>query len=186
MAIGIVYDLETTGLPPAGNKRLPGITQIAIERWENGKQSTFKSLINPELMPDEWEQGAIKVTGIGPDEVKDAPSLFEAFPKIVEMFVGAEYLFGYNHISFDNEVLHRNLVRYGFERNFPWPPKHIDVMKLVARRINEAGKRGTRNMKLIEAYEKTFTETFDGAHDALADVQATSRLLFHYEPEILA
>jgi hypothetical protein len=73
-------------------------------------------------------------------------------------------------------VLWYQLLRYGFERSFPWPRKDLDVMKLAKQRMAMEGKRGLKNPKLVEIYEHLFNESFD-AHDALEDIRATARVL---------
>ncbi len=177
----IVIDTETTGLVKDGvNDFLaqPGICQIAMVRLVDGKgyavENEFVSFVNPEIA--KWEDGAMKVHGLSPDKVADAPTFFELFPKIAAFFVGATSWAGYN-TKFDKNVLWFQLMRYGFERSFPWPPGEIDVMELASRRLNGQGKRGQKRWKLVDAYREVFNGDYPGAHDALGDVRATASLL---------
>lgn len=172
-----VYDLETTGLLKTGNSSLPGIIQIAaILLDKDGVEwGEFETRVDPELSPLQWEQGAIKITGIGPGDVgKDWPSFFSVFPDFADFIGKATILSGYNIEHYDDQVLFNNLVRYGFEKHFPWPRHRIDVMKLSK---DHQGKRGNRSPKLVEIYKELFDEEIDGAHDAMVDVRATARVL---------
>ncbi len=181
----IVIDTETTGLTKESTDFLaqPGICQIALKRIRYDNTQTaylgrdndeFVSLVNPEM--SRWEEGAMKVHGLTPEKVKDAPTFFELFPKIAAFCVGATQWAGYN-TKFDKDVLWYQLQRYGFERSFPWPPGEIDVMELASKRLNGQGKRGQKRWKLVDAYREVFKKDFDGAHDALGDVRATAALL---------
>lgn len=173
----VVVDFETTGLvlPRAHWDRQPGITQIGAlkfnpDDWEIVDALDF--LINPELPESAWEESAIKVTGITPQMVVNEKSLFGRFNDITNFFVGSEVWLGYN-TDFDQDALYHQLHRYGLEKNFPWPPNTVDVMKICRDRLNTVGKRGTKNVKLGEAYEEIVGKPMSNAHNALADVTAT-------------
>jgi DNA polymerase III epsilon subunit-like protein len=172
--IGCGIDFETTGLLKEGSADFiiqPGIVQIGAVRTD-GRE--FSTLINPELSRD-WEAGAMKVHGITPDDVKNAPTFFAIFPKFAEFVTGCDTWFGYN-TKFDKDVLWHQLFRYGFERSFPWPVNDLDVMKLASNHMAMQGKRGTKRPKLVEIYEHLFKQPFE-AHDALKDIRATHRVL---------
>jgi len=191
-----VYDLETTGLPNMLRKDLPGIIQIGAILYDaDGTEvDVFNTRVNPELPDKDWEQGAIKVTGIGPKEVEpDWPSFFSVFPAFADFVARAKVLCGYNICGFDDDVLYNQLVRYGFEKNFPWPRQRLDVMDIAKRDyaqnrsadLNHKGQRGNRAPKLTTLYFELFETPLDGAHDALNDVRGTARVAFEIaKPEI--
>lgn len=181
-------DTETTGLTKPGSDFIvqPGICQIGAVRLERFpvvdpqpgapeykwlETAEFDALINPET---KFEEQAIKAHGITADRVENAPTFFALFPKFAEFVLGCDTWAGYN-IFFDKKVLAFQLERYGFDRNFPWPPKDIDVMKLAKDHMEMQGKRGTKAPTLSEIYEFLFGESFK-AHDALADIKATVRV----------
>jgi DNA polymerase III epsilon subunit-like protein len=139
------------------------------ERWV--ETSSFYTLVNPET--SKWEDGAVKTHGITPEQVKDAPTFFEIGPALSRFALGCDTWAGFN-CKFDQDVIWYQLLKYGLERRFPWPPNEIDVMKVAGRMMEQQGKRGTKNPKLSEAYEHFFGKTFEGAHDALADIRATA------------
>lgn len=173
-------DFETTGLVKDGNPDFllqPGITQIGVVVLNDQLKEveSFKTLVNPEIPDARWEAGAIKVTGIGPEHVQGAPTFFAVFDELAKLAEGCDTWSGYN-TKFDKDILWFQLLRYGFERSFPWPRNDLDVMKLARERMVMEGKRGGKNPKLIEIYEHLFKESFD-AHDALEDIRATARVL---------
>lgn len=184
MSLVLFYDLETTGLPKPGNDPLqqPGIVQIGAAMvdtaaWDNsdGIVDTFNELVNPELAPDRFEPGAVKVTGLGWNEVQHAASFFTVGAEFAKFALGAEYLSGYNVIDFDNKILDWQLRRYGMEHHFPWPPRHVDIMDQAKATGRWMGALGPKGPKLTVLYQDLFGEKLEGAHDALADIKATVR-----------
>jgi DNA polymerase-3 subunit alpha len=171
----LVIDTETTGLLRSHKDFIgqPGICQIGALKLADDDTvlSSLNVLVNPEGV--KWEEGAMKTHGITPEHVKDAPTFFEIAPLLAGFVMGCDTWIGFN-TPFDKDVLYWQLMRYGFEKNFPWPVHDIDVMVLAGRHMEMEGKRGLKMPKLQEAYEFLFGKRFDGAHDALADVQATA------------
>jgi DNA polymerase-3 subunit epsilon len=182
----ITVDIETTGLLRPETKEpehQPGIVQIALARLEKVSSEHFVGftvarkqvwLVNPEKPV--WEPDAIKVHGITPDKVADAPTLFAIYPELCEWFLGADKWVGFNN-EFDRKVLFYALARLSLEGRFPWPPDDIDIMKIAKPILNIAGKRDIKHPNLTECHQQLTGEGFDGAHDALADVLATVRCL---------
>jgi DNA polymerase III epsilon subunit-like protein len=171
----IIMDLETTGLIRPGKEHLPGITQIGAIKYDAdfNELDVFERDINPEIIPDEWEAGAIKLRGIGPAETAGFPTFFAVFFEFAEFVRGAKIWAGHNINSFDTVVLSNQLVRYGFSNHFPWPAHHLDTMRMV---VNDYGKR----QKLGNVYKDITGDTIKNAHEALADIRATAALLSHY------
>ena len=171
-------DFETTDLVREGVTDFlaqPGIVQVGIVVLDDKLKEidSFQSLVNPEK--NNWSEGAMKVHGITPDKVADAPTFFAIFDKLADLAHGCDTWSGYN-TKFDKDVLWFQLLRYGFERSFPWPRGDLDVMRLAKDKMQMQGKRGMKNPKLVEIYEHLFNESFD-AHDALEDIRATARVL---------
>lgn len=192
----LFIDTETTGLTKASPDWMaqPGICQIGAIKFERAfigydpidgsdhyewaETDSFYTLVNPEI--NKWEPEAIKTHGITPEQVADAPTFFEIGPALARFALGCDTWAGF-HTNFDKTVLWHQLMKYGLERSFPWPPNEIDVMKVAGRVMEQQGKRGTKNPKLAEAYEFFFNKGFAGAHDALADIRATAAIWQHIE-----
>lgn len=175
----VCLDLETTGLDIGGAR--PGICQIAAKKFDNYDTSQiaapyleeeFETLVNPELPPSEfWHPKAIEATGIGPEQVKDAPTFFEVLPQLAQFVCGCDTWVGYNS-EFDVRILAMNLERYGFTTHFPWPLHRIDVMPMAKAAMNV-----DKGYKLTDAYHFVTGKELDNAHDASVDVQATITVL---------
>lgn len=176
----IVIDFETTGLLVPGREWSvqPGITQVGAVKLDADLKEVgiYHSLVNPELAAAAWSEKAIEVTGIGPAQVANSPTLFAIFPAFAEFVRGSRVWTGWN-TPFDRDVLYHQLCRYGFEKNFPWPPEEIDAMKVFSASRNVQGKRGTKFLKLGEAYELANGFPLKDAHDAVADVRAVASVL---------
>ena len=174
-------DFETTDLVHAGVSDFlaqPGIVQIGVTILNDkyDEVSSWKTLVNPEQVRSQWSESAIRVHGITPEMVEDAPTFFAVFDQFAGHAAGCDTWTGYN-TKFDKDVLWFQLLRYGFERSFAWPRHDLDAMKLAKDFMAIQGKRGVKPPKLIEIYEHLFPgESFD-AHDALEDVRASARVL---------
>ncbi len=168
----IVADFETTGLVRAGKPLLPGITQIGAIKLDAGLNEidTFQYDVNPEIIPSEWEEGAIKLRGIGPGDLDDCPTFFAAFWPFAAFCRGALIWCGHNINGFDTKVLAGQLERYGFTHHFPWPTHHIDTMDLVQK---EYGRR----KKLGDVYQDITGKPLKDSHEALPDVRAAAVIL---------
>jgi DNA polymerase III epsilon subunit-like protein len=183
-----IIDFETTGLIKEGSQDFlaqPGITQIGLVTLgeDLSEIGAIDQIINPDIASGAWSEEAIKVTGIGPEQVKDAPSFLGFFDKFADAVRGGLYWGGYN-TKFDRDVLWFQLLRYGLEKNFPWPPREFDMMKLVSNKLGYVpGKRHNR-WKLTDAYEHVFKKSFDDAHSGIADVRAVADLMREWRDDI--
>ena len=101
----IVFDVETP------NSRNDRISSIGISVVENGKIiEEFYSLVNPE---EEFNYFNIKLTGITPGMVEDAPTFAELWEKIGSIMESG-ILIAHN-APFDMGVLSKCLLHYGIE-----------------------------------------------------------------------
>lgn len=183
-----VIDYETTGLVNEKSTdfmRQPGIVQLGLVVLNDQFQETdtLNTFVNPEIASAAWSQGAIDTHHITYDMVQGAPTYFALHQDFASRVAGSKYWVGYRS-RFDRDVLWYQLLRYGLERNFPWPPQEIDVMRLATEHFNAKGKRGAAFLTLSSAYEAAFGKPFEGAHDALSDVRATAALLKEFGQDI--
>ena len=115
----VALDLETTGINPAGDR----IIEIGAIKIENGQETDcFSTFVNPRMgIPERITD----LTGIDFMMVKDAPTIDEVFPQLMD-FLGDNVLLGHN-ILFDFSFLKTAAVSlgYSFERN------GIDTLKLA-------------------------------------------------------
>ena len=99
----VCFDLETTGLSVVHDR----ITEFGAVKVQNGSTiETFQTFINPEI---DIPSNIAKLTGITNEMVKDAPTINEVLPKILDFF-GDDILVAHNasfDISFLNEFLQK-------------------------------------------------------------------------------
>jgi DNA polymerase-3 subunit epsilon len=154
------FDLETTGTR-VGKDR---IVQIGIVRLEpGGKRTSWQQLVNPGIpIPAE----ATAVHGITDLDVAMAPTLDAVADEILQQLEGCD-LGGFNLLRFDVPLLAEELLRVGREWDNT-PLRIVDVQRIFH-------KKEPRD---LSAALKFFCgREHAGAHDALADVEATADVL---------
>ncbi len=156
----VVFDLETTGINVDKDK----IVQIAMIRIEpGGERTTLDTLVNPEQpIPPE----ASAVHGIQDADVQDQPTFSQIRQDVEEFLTGAD-LAGFNSVNFDLPLLQAELNRVGSEMDFPGV-RHLDAMKIFHR---------MERRDLTAAYRLYCGKELTGAHNALADTEATLAIL---------
>lgn len=154
----VCLDLETTGIFPARDR----IVQIGIVKfYPNGEVTEWQSLINPGMAIDPEASAVHKIDDAA---VEHAPTFADLAPIIAGGLEDCDLL-GYNLKVFDIPFLQAEFARCSFTFK---EPRVIDVFKLYQR-------VSPRN--LTAAVKEFLGETFEAAHDALADVRMTARVL---------
>lgn len=157
----IFFDLETTGVQISTDK----VVQIATSKhFLDGKVEQKTMLINPGVkIPKE----ASDIHGITDEMVKDAPTFKQIAKSLSDYFSGCD-LGGYNSDTFDVPLLIAEFHRCGI--SFPENGvSFIDVLKI---------ERIVNSHKLTETYKRYTGLDLENAHDAGADVDATSVVFF--------
>lgn len=154
------FDLETTGIR-IGKDR---IVQIGIVRLQpDGTRENYQTLVNPEMpIPPE----ATAVHGITDAMVADAPTLEVVARDVLDELAGCD-LSGFNVMRFDIQFLTEELHRVGYEWNTA-SLRVVDVQRIFH-------KMEPRD--LSAALRFYCGKEHAGAHDALADVEATADVL---------
>ncbi|MCL4282842.1 MAG: 3'-5' exonuclease [Flavobacteriales bacterium] len=155
-----IFDLETTGTR-IGQDR---IVQIAVMRLlPDGSRKPWQSLVNPGMpIPAE----ATAVHGISDADVADSPLLEDLAGEIVQQVEGCD-LCGFNVLRFDLPFLSEELFRVGT----PWDPSAFRVIDPL--RIFHHFER--RDLSAASLFY--LGKEHQGAHDAMADVEATTEVL---------
>lgn len=153
----IVYDVETTGLCPDEDE----ILQISI--IDGDGNVLLNSYVQPHIQKS-WEK-AMRINGITPEMVQDAPCVEELIPVIQGIFQSANQQIAYNN-DFDLAFL----GKIGIEID---QSKQIDVMLEFAEVYGEWSEYygGFKWQKLSTAAEYYGYEF--SPHDSLEDVKAT-------------
>lgn len=169
----IVVDFETTGLikPGLDFSKQPGIVQIGLAEIDDDCKvhNWVNFLVNPEMEIEPEAANAHKVTN---EMVGGERTFPEVWLALVNIFRDHRTWVGFN-CEFDKRVLFYNLQRYGLEMRFPWPDQELDIMKIAKGCMNFEGKRGPKFPNLTELHVRLFNKPFEGAHDAMNDVNAT-------------
>lgn len=177
-----VWDTETTGFPVKEWKleQQPYIIQFAAIVSEYSDDGTVTEierhdiLIKPRIS---IPFGASQVNGIYDKDVENVPYIGEYIDTIMKVLSTADIVVGHN-ISYDEEILGYELARLGRPGDYT-PAQSICTM----RSSTDYCKLPWRGFawkapKLSELHRFLFDEYFDGAHDALIDVEATWRSFF--------
>lgn len=174
-----VFDTETTGFPvrEGSIEQQPYIVQFAaiVGEIDESKNYTelnrYDFLIKPRIsIPFSSSQ----VHGIYDKDVENAPYLEEKLDEIMKILNGVDVVVGHN-VSFDEEIINYELQRHG--RTGDYTPASVictmrsstDYCKLQGRGVSYKPPR------LAELHQFLFNEWFDGAHNAMIDVEATMR-----------
>lgn len=154
------FDLETTGTR-IGKDR---IVQIGIVRLlPDGTRENYQTLVNPQMpIPPE----ATAVHGITDAMVAGAPTLEAVAREVLDELAGCD-LSGFNVMRFDIPFLTEELHRVGYE----WNTANLRVVD-VQRIFHKMEPRD-----LSAAVRFYCGKEHAGAHDALADVEATADVL---------
>jgi ATP-dependent DNA helicase DinG len=150
----VALDLETTGLDP---ERDAIIEVGAVKFRGEEKLGTFQSLVDPDRpIPFKIQQ----LTGITPDDVRNAPPVFEILPGL-SRFVGNHPIVGHN-VGFDLGFLRR---RGRFQAN-----PGIDTFELAGILLPHAARYS------LGILAQTLGITLPATHRALDDALATHAL----------
>lgn len=181
----IVFDTETTGTPKnykapmSDTENWPRMVQLAWVLIDDEQKLVRGFSFN--IQPDGWdvEPGAEAVHGLSVEILKQSG---HSAPKIIQKFFDdydtAETLVAHN-INFDYNILGAEAIRYGIRAKTRIANKVCTMEKSTDLLKLPGGYRGSYKWpKLIELHQYLFGEGFDGAHDALVDVNACARCFF--------
>ena len=182
----LIFDTETTGLPKKWNAPIsdsanwPRCIQLAWQLHDNnGKLINNNScLINPNDFDIPYESE--KVHGISTALAKkNGLDLNEVIELFLNDLKKAKYLVGHN-VKFDINIIGAELYRLGISSQFNDLHVIDTCTELTANLCKIKGGRAGKFKfpTLIELYDFLFKESFDQAHNASADVEATSRSFF--------
>ncbi len=176
----LIFDTETTGLPRDYSAPItdldnwPRLVQLAWQMHDHtGKlMSSGNYIVKPEgfTIPFNSE----KIHGISTKralkEGHDLEYVLLEFRKDIDK---AHFLIGHN-VSFDEKVMGAEFLRKKVASGIMDTPK-IDTKDESTEYCAIPGARGYKWPTLTELHKKLFGVDFDDAHDAAADVEATTR-----------
>lgn len=155
-----VFDLETTGL----NVEQDRIIEIGILKVNpTGENELYETKVNPKIPIPAI---VTELTGITDDDVKDAPT-WKDIAEEVYAFIGDSDLCGYNSNRFDIPFLQnefkRDCIKFNLDNR-----ALIDVCYIF---------KSKERRNLANAYKFYCGEILENSHTAMADLQATWKIL---------
>lgn len=179
----IIFDTETTGLPRDWNAPLtdtdnwPRCVQIAWQiHNEKGQLVEAKDfLVNPDGFDIPYD--AERVHGISTELAKaNGVSIQEVLTEFNIALGKAKFVVGQN-LDFDLNIMGCEYIRYGVDSPLLTMPKLDTCTEDTAELCKLPGGRGGRFKlpTLTELHSHLFGEPFAEAHNATADVEATTR-----------
>ena len=179
----LIFDTETTGLPKnfrapvSDTDNWPRCIQIAWQLHdEDGKLIEHQDyIIQPEGFNIPFD--AEKIHGISTELAeKEGLPLAEVVERFVTALGKAKFVVGQN-IEFDLNVMGSEFYRMGIEDPFQRLSVLDTCTEVTAQLCQIPGGRGGRFKlpTLTELHEFLFNEAFAEAHNATADVEATTR-----------
>ena len=182
----LIFDTETTGLPKkwtapiSDTDNWPRAIQIAWQLHDaNGKHIDHQDyLIKPEGFNIPYD--AEKIHGISTALAeKDGADLNEVLSKFNEALAQAKFVVGQN-VGFDINIMGCEFYRLGITSPMTQMPVLDTCTETTAEMLKLPGGRGGKFKlpTLTELHEFLFNEKFEEAHNATADVEATTRCFF--------
>jgi DNA polymerase-3 subunit alpha len=179
----LIFDTETTGLPKRWDAPLtdsenwPRCIQIAwqIHDSKGGLVVHQDYLIQPEdfTIPFDSEQIHGISTALAMTEGVSLSTVLADFQKALD---GVHYIVGHN-VSFDRNIMGAEFLRAGLSDPLEEKPVIDTCTEETAQLCQLPGGRGGKFKlpTLGELYHFLFQQSFEEAHNATADVEATSR-----------
>ena len=179
----LIFDTETTGLPANWDAPLsdsdnwPRCVQIAwqLHASDGHMISHDDFIVTPDGFDIPFESE--KVHGISTNlATRDGVPIHQVVESFIEVVDKAEFLVGHN-LKFDLNIMGAELLRLGKENILTTKSILDTCTEDTAAMCQLPGGRGGKFKlpTLNELYTFLFNDTFDEAHNATADVEATTR-----------
>jgi DNA polymerase-3 subunit epsilon len=193
MNTAIFYDTETTGLPlfnePSEDPRQPHIVQLAAALVDLDTRKTIASM-DVVCRPDGWTIPAAvtAIHGITTEHaLKFGVSESMALGVFMELWASGRRLRIAHNEQFDARIVRISILRHDCVDEAAWKGGKAHCTQLLAtpilklpptERMRAAGRFHHKSANLTEAHQHFFGKGFDGAHSAMADVQACMAVYF--------
>jgi DNA polymerase-3 subunit epsilon len=175
----IFFDTETTGLPrnwkaPVTDvENWPRLVQLAYLLFdEKGRKLQAGNYI---IRPEGFQipSDASAVHGITTERaVREGIPIHTALLAFMDQVKSAQYLVAHN-MAFDEKILGAELLRLRYP--LIQGPQKICTMESTVAFCALPGKFGYKWPKLSELHQKLFGTTFEEAHNAAVDIEATAK-----------
>ncbi|MFV0365699.1 MAG: DNA polymerase III subunit alpha [Mangrovibacterium sp.] len=176
----LIFDTETTGLPKnwkapiTDTDNWPRMVQLA---WQmHDVQGNFIAAKNHVIYPDGYTipEDVVRVHGITTEKaIEIGIPLKEALADFMADVAKSRFIVGHN-VTFDVNIVGCELVRKGMPEELSKHPL-VDTMTGSKLFCNLRKNGALKNPTLTELHIRLFGVRFEEAHNAAADVEATSR-----------
>jgi DNA polymerase III epsilon subunit-like protein len=174
-----VFDTETTGFPikEGTMDQQPHIVQFAGILGEVSRENGFVEIERIDLkvkprIPIPFS--ASQIHGIYDRDVEDSPYIEEVIDQMLKYLNTSDAIVGHN-VEFDEEIIRIQLARLGRKGDYQ-PMKTICTMRTTTEYCQLQGRGFSfKPPKLNELYKFLFGDWFEGAHNAMVDVEATAK-----------
>lgn len=154
-------DVETA------NRRVSSICQVGVARVKAGRvENSYSTLVDPE---EGFNSFNVRLHGIGPTQVRGAPSFDEIFAEVFDLLDGRVLV---SHTFFDRNAMDGAARRYGLP---PLPVTWLDSVAIARRAW--PGRRGNRGYSLA-TLAADLGISFQH-HDALEDARAAAGVVLY-------
>lgn len=176
----LFFDTETTGVPRnykapvTDTNNWPRMVQIAWLLYNDEQEEVVRQeyIIRPEGFTIPLE--ASRIHGISTEKaLEEGVDLRMVLAEFNAYISESKAIIAHN-ISFDEKIIGAEFVRKQIETSLFAKPR-ICTMHGSTDFCQLPGRYGFKWPKLSELHIKLFGEDFEGAHDALADIEATAR-----------
>ncbi len=177
------FDVETNGVikdmkaPVSDVDKYPRITQLAYVVFDENEQlvKSFSKIIRPDGWEVPKEEFFIKNNMSTERCEAEGIDIEIALQEYITDRSAAKYSIAHN-MTFDSRIVRAEMFRIGADVEFT--SEKICTMNKSTNYCQLPGPRGFKWPKLEELHQKLFGCSFDGAHDALADIMATAKCFF--------
>lgn len=180
----LFFDTETTGKPKDYKAKMtkldnwPRVTQLAYVVFDKNQKKIYERATL--IYPDEWEIPKEKFfidNNMSTERcVAEGITMRFALKLMIEQIEKCEFIIAHN-LAFDYNVLGAEMIRYGASTSHK--TKKLCTMELSTNLLKLLGLYGYKWPKLEELHKYLFPlDPFEGAHDALFDVNATAKCYF--------
>ncbi|MGY3054085.1 DNA polymerase-3 subunit alpha [Pedobacter sp. UYEF25] len=182
----LIFDTETTGLPRNYNAPIsdvenwPRCIQIAWQLHdEMGRLVAHESyLVKPKGFNIPYD--AERIHGISTELAEESGIVIEeVLEKFQRILLKTKFIVGQN-LGFDVNIMGAEFFRFGINQNLTEIPLLDTCTEITAGLLKLPGGRGGRFKlpTLTELHQYLFGVPFNEAHNATADVEATSKCFF--------
>ena len=174
-----VFDTETTGFPvkEGSISEQPYVVQFAGILGEVSPSEGFREIERIDLLVKPRISipfGASQIHGLYDKDVADAPYFEEIADRILKYLNTTDVVVGHN-IEFDETVIRHELARIGRPGDYQ-PVSNCCTMRSSTDHCKLQGRGFSfKPPRLNELYKHLFGEWFEGAHNAMIDVESTAR-----------